>query len=42
MINERMVVTQDTQTTYDLGGNPTEIKFYDSSGWAYTGTPFIS
>ena len=33
-----MIVTQDTKTTFDLGGNPTEIKFYDSSGWAYTET----
>jgi len=35
---DRMIVTQDTQTKYDLGGNPTEIKFYDAYGWAYTET----
>jgi len=29
---------QDKRTTYDLGGNPTEIKFYDNDGWAYTET----
>ena len=33
-----MVVMQDKRTTYDLGGNPTEIKFYDNDGWAYTET----
>jgi len=33
-----MIVTQDTKTTFDLGGNPTEIKFYDYQGWAYTET----
>ena len=36
--SDMMIVTQDTKTTFDLGGNPTEIKFYDSSGWAYTET----
>ena len=36
--NEKMVVMQDKRTTYDLGGNPTEIKFYDNAGWAYTET----
>jgi hypothetical protein len=36
--NERMVVKQDIKTTYDLGGNPTEVKFYDNLGLAYTET----
>ena len=36
--NEKMTVMQDKRTTYDLGGNPTEIKFYDNDGWAYTET----
>jgi len=36
--NEKMVVLQDKRTTYDLGGNPTEIRFYDNAGWAYTET----
>ncbi|MCP4709702.1 MAG: hypothetical protein GY869_13840 [Planctomycetes bacterium] len=36
--SERMIVTQDKITTFDLGSNPTEIKFYDSSDWAYTET----
>jgi len=36
--NERMVVKQDIVTSYDLGGNPTEIKFYDNLGLAYTET----
>ena len=31
-----MIVTQDTRTTFDLSGNPTEIKFYDYQGWADT------
>jgi len=31
-------VMQDKRTTYDLGGNPVEIKFYDNDGWAYTET----
>jgi hypothetical protein len=30
------VVLRDVQTSYDLGDNPTEIKFYDKDGWAYT------
>jgi len=34
----RMEILQDTRTTYDLGGNPTEIQFYDEHGWAYTET----
>ena len=34
----RMIVTQDIKTTYDLGGNATEIDFYDDSGHAYTET----
>jgi len=36
--NEKMVVMQDKRTTYDLGGNPVEIQFYDNAGWAYTET----
>jgi YD repeat-containing protein len=35
---ERMVVKQDIVTNYDLGGNPTQIKFYDNLGLAYTET----
>ena len=35
---DMMIVTQDTKTTFDLGGNPTEIKFSDYKGWAYTET----
>jgi len=30
------VILRDVQTSYDLGDNPTEIKFYDKDGWAYT------
>jgi hypothetical protein len=30
------VVLRDVHTSYDLGNNPTEIKFYDKDGWAYT------
>jgi len=33
---ERMIVTQDTITEYDLAGNPTSIKFCNQDGWAYT------
>jgi hypothetical protein len=35
---QRMVTTQDVRTTYDLGRNATEIKFYDNHGWAFTET----
>jgi len=35
---EMMIVTQDKITSYDLGGNPTEIKYYDNLGWVYTET----
>ena len=38
VVSEMMVVTQDIQTTFDLGRNPTGIKFSDNSGWAYTET----
>jgi hypothetical protein len=34
----KMVVKQDIRTVYDLGGNPTEVKFYDNLGLAYTET----
>ncbi len=34
----RMAVTQDIQTTFDLGDNPTEIRVYDDYGLAYTET----
>ena len=35
---ERMNVLQDKRTTYDLGGNPTEIVFYDNVGKAFKET----
>ena len=35
---ERMNVLEEKRTTYDLGNNPTEVKFYDNVGWAYTET----
>jgi hypothetical protein len=38
LVAGRMVTTQDIKTTYDLGGNPTEIKFTDEYGLAYTET----
>jgi len=36
--SQRMETLQDTQTDYDLGHNPTSVKFYDNSGWAFTET----
>jgi hypothetical protein len=36
VVSEMMVVTQDIETQYDLGRNPTSVKFSDNSGWAYT------
>jgi hypothetical protein len=33
-----MVVRQDIRTTYDLGGNATQVKFCDDLGLAYTET----
>ena len=38
LVAGRMIVTQDTKTTFDLGGNATEIKFADEYGLAYTET----
>jgi len=35
---ERMLVTQEIHTKYDLGRNPTEIKYHDAFGWALTET----
>ena len=33
-----MLVTQEIHTKYDLGRNPTEIKYHDAFGWALTET----
>ena len=38
LVAGRMIVTQDIKTTYDLGGNATQIDFADDSGHAYTET----
>ncbi len=33
---KRLLITRETRTTYDLMGNPTEIKYYDVDGFAFT------
>ncbi len=33
---KRMLITRETRTTFDLMGNPTEIKYYDVDGFAFT------
>jgi hypothetical protein len=33
---QKVIVKRDSYKTSDLGGNVTEIKFYDVDGYAYT------
>jgi hypothetical protein len=36
--NDRMIVTHERETEYDLGRNPTTVKYFDSYGLAFTET----